>query len=299
MRRYTDGILVELGQRHDNIGLYIPVHKYRNNSMSSKEFGCSGWTKRCGKIRNAVRDAVREAGGNADGMRFMIPPACGDLHFAFKDHFYDNDKVTHIHTGKGSPEEISEVLAAMVAADVIHPDALWDYVDDYIGLDCNGFVGNWAAQNRIKVAGSNASANLSLRYYAARNQDKKRRGLDEMRLGDVMVWITKPHIAAVEMVVQDDPQGRFIVVESSKSLGGLRASFYRLTSITRQMEKFQKENRLLSKSLRDAMKEDMKDNEADRSEDWYKEADSLGKGYKVHSYDRGTDQWVSIHGLTH
>lgn len=297
LRRYTDGVPVWLGSDNGDLTLLPTVWRYRNNSLSGAKFGCDNWPKRAGAIKNAIKAAVKKAGGNSEGERFPIPPACGDLHYCFMDRFYDWSKIVHVHTGKGSPQEISEVMSAAVVTGVIHPDSIYEYIDDHVGLDCNGFVGNWAAQNHIKVAGSKASANLSLRYYASRNQDKKRRSIDEIRQGDVLVWVTDPHIAAVEMVC-DKSERVFIVCESSASLGGLRASFYRLTSIRKEMENFTKENRLLSSGLRKEMKADMKDGKANKSSDWYEEADALGKAYKVHSYDRGTDMFVSIHGLT-
>jgi hypothetical protein len=64
-----------------------------------------------------------------------------------------------VHSGKGSPEEIAAALYLVskyklydkkFASD---PAAgVWDYSDRYIGLDCNGFVGNYLSRGRPEKA---------------------------------------------------------------------------------------------------------------------------------------------------
>lgn len=318
LRRYRDGVPVKLGKRHDEIVLFIEIYKYRNNSMNNiAEFGCKGWQGRRGAVRKAAKAAIKAVGGNAEGDRVAIPPSCGDLYDAFADHTYDEKKVSRTYTGKGSPEEIAEVLSAAVALDVIHPDDLWDHADKYIGLDCNGYVGNWAKHNRVKLGGFGVGANTSLRDYAAKNQDKKRTSVGDLRQGDVLVWVTNPHIALVEMVV-DDGMGTFIVCESAKSLGGLYVSFYEWKRRTQKVEEFTDVNRLLGKDMRKSMKFDMSDGDADLKAkppddgsvppwgegdppeigDWISAAQAYGKANLVERKEKGTNQWVSAHGLT-
>ncbi len=48
--------------------------------------------------------------------------------------------------GKGSPEEIQVVLQLAVRYGLTTKDKLQSYCDDHLGLDCNGFVGNYVRQ---------------------------------------------------------------------------------------------------------------------------------------------------------
>lgn len=305
LRRYTDGVPVKLGSKFDEMVFFVEIHKYRNNGLnSSKALGCKGWTNRRGKIRKAAKAAIAAAGGNTEGKRVPIPMACTDLYNAFADRHYDEDKVMRTYTGKGSPEDISETLSAAVALGVLHPDELWSHADSYIGLDCNGYVGNWAKQNRIKVAGQIAYPNRSLLDYASTNKDKKRTDVSDLRQGDVLVWVKSAHIALVEMVV-DEGMGTFIVCESSATFGGLHASFYQWTERTKDVEDFRGTNRLLNQNMRNAMKADLKDGKADLKNgagkiknNWIKAAKSYGEANRVRRMELGSGEWVSAHGLT-
>lgn len=303
LRRYKDGVPVKLGAKFDEMVFFVEIEKYRNNSLSGAEKGCEGWVKRRAAVRKKAKAAIAAAGGHTEGSRVHIPMACGDLYHAFNDHVYDEGKVIRTYTGKGSPEEIGEVLSAAIAVGVFHPDEVWEHVRKYVGLDCNGFVGNWARANKIKVGGRDAEANTSLLDYASTNKDKKRTEAVELRQGDVLVWLKSPHIAVVDSVV-DPEMGTFMVCESSGSFGGLKHSLYRWTSKEKAVETFEGTNRLLGRAHRKAMKADLADGEADlKNEDgkkvknWIKAAKSYGDANKVIRVEKGSGEWISAHGL--
>jgi hypothetical protein len=155
-------------------------------------------------------------------------------------------KITDVHSGKGSPDEIAAVLhlvsryklydlkmfAASPAAGVR------DYCDKYIGLDCNGFVGNYArAICKAKVP------NTEIVNYA---QVKDRRTRIELVApNDVLVWPDFSHIMVIHSIgpLSTGPDGKpardCVVVESTPSNpsgttkeGGLQNSTYSIRAVT-------------------------------------------------------------------
>lgn len=158
----------------------------------------SGWDSRNG-IKGAGRlvqaecqafvRALRVAHhGNANtpcGSTFKMPDT-GSL-IETTEEFYA-DTITHAFDGKGSPDEIIDVLRlAMVVGRIgtpgerdaagahrIAPNAQ-AYVDAFMTLDCNGFVGNFV--------GGNPSAHIS--EYA--KPQRSRRSVAEVQRGDIIV----------------------------------------------------------------------------------------------------------------
>jgi hypothetical protein len=158
------------------------------------------------------------------------------------------------HTGKGSPEDIATTLG-LVAWYGLGPyidytkdtqQKLQDYVDKYIGLDCNGFAGNYARRCKSSLTGNSHISLFS-------PPKLRRRSVDEIRPGDAIVWCPKkvirqvvvkdkngnshteekeidnwPHVA----IVDDAGGDRLYVVESSADVGadGLTESSYALTA---------------------------------------------------------------------
>jgi hypothetical protein len=67
----------------------------------------------------------------------------------------DSKEILRPYCGKGSPQEISRVLQFAVGFDLLPPTlgALQAHCREYIGLDCNGFVGNFLKANGITDVG--------------------------------------------------------------------------------------------------------------------------------------------------
>jgi hypothetical protein len=104
---------------------------------------------------------------------------------------------------------------------------LWRHCKSYIGLNCNGFVGNYA--RRIGVAGRSPS--IGALDYAPAN--KRRTSLGAIRANDVLVWTNGNHIAIIDRL---NPGGSFTVAESTADVDGFCVSEYRVEDL--QGDKF-------------------------------------------------------------
>jgi hypothetical protein len=126
-----------------------------------------------------------------------------------------------VFTGKGSPEGIAAVLATLAdysdqfirrykgaggptkkVVDWLSDDSLgWgetlqNVCDAFLGLDCNGFVGNWLRKCDYTLRiGPNTRIKDIL---AARKV--ARMSIDQIQYADVIVWTNLSHVAAVDDV---------------------------------------------------------------------------------------------------
>ena len=104
-----------------------------------------------------------------------------------------------VFLGKGSRDDIAQVLQWCDQKGLLNPKlskqaALQKICDDYIGLDCNGFVGNWANDNRItSVTPSTPPSGMGHTF--AKN---KRATLADIQPFDILVW--NEHVAAVQAI---------------------------------------------------------------------------------------------------
>lgn len=113
--------------------------------------------------------------------------------------------IIHAYTGKGSPSEISDaVWMAHRFGQIINPKKpkasavpLQTYADYYLGLDCNGFVGNYFG----------IDPNTSISEY----QVKRRKDVDTIKPNDVLCWYRAwkdakkwGHIALIDTIYRKD-----------------------------------------------------------------------------------------------
>jgi hypothetical protein len=148
-----------------------------------------------------------------------------------------------VHAGKGSPEEIAVALhlvAKYKLYDTKFRDnpaqGVADYCERYIGLDCNGFVCNYANANGISK-----SQSTSIDQYVPAG--RRRAKLEDIRPNDVLAWTDYSHINIIQSTdaITTGPDGNQTlncrVVESCASNvsleakavnGGLQNSIYTL-----------------------------------------------------------------------
>ena len=120
-----------------------------------------------------------------------------------------------------------------------HPDlGVRDYCERYIGLGCNGFVGNYA-----RSVGLSRTPDTDIRTYAP--PGARAGAFEEVKGNDVLVWTDNKHIAIIDSVVSlsREPNDRALdcrVVEATASnlagrddlkYGGLQNTLYRLRSV--------------------------------------------------------------------
>ncbi len=150
-----------------------------------------------------------------------------------------------VHSGKGSPEEIAAVLH-LVARYKLYDKAIADqaaavrgYCDKYIGLDCNGFVGNYAlATGRTRKPGD------VIPSFAPKSDLRTR--IEDVQADDVMVFSDYGHITVIHSIAplttgaDGKPARDCVVVESSAhnpskgaltEHGGLQHSTYSIRSV--------------------------------------------------------------------
>ena len=205
----------------------VNVHKYRNNGLT----GTLGTT------------AAMGGGGPKDALVGKIMEALKVKHCPStptkiatvdnRDVMVSAKKVVGVYAGKGSPEDIGDILWLAVhfhLVDVqqtatapkkhLRKDATWTlqhYCDNYIGLDCNGFVGNYV-QNVMGKAGYSGDTEIPHYYHAGTVRTK----LDDVQALDVMVWPDFGHITIIDSLGARDADGGLncIVAESTAAFGG-------------------------------------------------------------------------------
>lgn len=134
--------------------------------------------------------------------------------------------------GKGSPDDVAHALR--IVEDVAqenpgHPslkrfqdvltgdDRVAKVCDQFIGVDCNGFIGNLGVENGIPQASPNLLPGL---WKNVGPIDKWRSSVDEIQPLDVLIWPHDSHIA----IIHDVKDGRFTVCQSTGG-GGPQISF--------------------------------------------------------------------------
>lgn len=152
-----------------------------------------------------------------------------------------------VHSGKGSPEEI-QVCLHLIAIYGLYDKkkhgtdsaaGVREYCDNYIGLDCNGFVGNFA-----RAIGAGKEPNTPIYSYAPKG--KRRLKLEDVRANDVLAWTDNGHIAVIDSISpvttgsDGKPARDCVVVESTAGNpsggkdtihGGLQHSTYSIRTV--------------------------------------------------------------------
>lgn len=201
----------------DGSPVTISVNRYRNNDPGSHPSAQEAGTQDALKIKEALRglnsgDVLRRAGG---AVNFV-----------------------NVFTGKGSPSAIGAVLSTLadyadkfvakfgtsayeksyaekLTADLLGDPALgWQETlqaicDEFIGLDCNGFVGNWL----LKADSSLTLTEQSDPGTVRRKGKVKRMHLDEIDEWDVVIWHNNVHVAVIER--RGSSPSKFLMCQSA------------------------------------------------------------------------------------
>lgn len=175
----------------------VAVNKYRNSNNAADKGGTQSAIQ--------IKDALLQTGGAGN----ILAGAGGAQ--AYMDVF----------TGKGSVRGISAVLGQFATYDkqfvakfgglpktdprrrcadyLADTNLSWEETlqaisNDFIGLDCNGFVGNWlkAVAPEFKISANTRPRDIYNARKASRNAVK------EVEYWDVVVWANFSHIAAID-----------------------------------------------------------------------------------------------------
>ncbi len=142
--------------------------------------------------------------------------------------------IARCYMGKGSPEDLALTLRLVNRYGLASAArGLQGYSDDYLGLDCNGFVGNYT--KACGLAGPGPSSDMEV-FYA---NGTARTRIEDVAARDILIWKHKTgtygHIAVIDVMYYGpwDPAHkhfpRCVVVESSGG-AGLHHSDYTLQS---------------------------------------------------------------------
>jgi hypothetical protein len=132
--------------------------------------------------------------------------------------FYDYSEkfIAHFGKGVGPRRKCADWLADKHLS---WQDTLQNISNEFIGLDCNGFVGNWLAA---------ADGSLGLKpdtppRYFRKPHKTLRAKVDDIQLGDVVTWASGVHVAAIDDV-PDAGNQNFYICQSAG--GGPRRNAY-------------------------------------------------------------------------
>lgn len=203
----------------------VSIDNYRNNNYPEEKGGCA----RAIVIKDALVQTDPGVLSNAGG----------------------NQAYMDVFTGKGSPQGISAVLqtfayraatfqkryqgvdkrseigrcAAWLGDETLTwQDTLQRICDDWIGLDCNGFVGNWLRMvaPEFKIGPNTRPNDMKAKAVTYRTS------LDDIEYWDLMCYAQGEHVAAVD--VASATPGDFQVCQSAG--GGPRSNEYGFLQLT-------------------------------------------------------------------
>ena len=170
--------------------------------------------------RNKDAEKAKDAllGGVAGELKVAYP---GPLMFTIDSLTYDRLKLQRVFTGKGAPEDIRNVVRLASRFKLTDAKTVSKYCTTNIGLDCNGFTGNYWGKD----------PDTSIDQY----NTNRRRAVADVAPGDAMIFYRKGvaapfHIAVVDEVNVIGKQFQVIVAQSAGLEQGLeRFDWGRLT----------------------------------------------------------------------
>jgi hypothetical protein len=142
--------------------------------------------------------------------------------------------------GKGSPWDYSLALGLAIRYGRLRSSTLQRYCDKIarLGLDCSGFVGQYF--NYMGKFTQEDVRKYSAARWANRPKNKVRKTINEIKSTDVLIWTGKGHVALVDKVLGN---GKFRIVESCYSGGGLRKSEHDIELKTSNKKTVKKESK--------------------------------------------------------
>jgi hypothetical protein len=176
----------------------VEVDHYRNNNAAMFPTAAKGGTEDALVVKDALlgldyHNVLARAGGASRYVSVFVgkgsPDAIGDVLTLLYDY---SDKFIARYGKSSGP---ARKCANWLADDKLSwEDTMQKITSEFIGLDCNGFVGNWAqkADHALKL-----EPNTPPRGFYDRHKTV-RKAVDEIQAGDVVVWTNFCHIAAID-----------------------------------------------------------------------------------------------------
>ena len=171
----------------------LKIDRYLNNSKAYKGFP-----------RNLAADKAKDALLNAIA-GYSKQPYPGPPAPIVDGLTYDRLKLQRVFTGKGAPEDIRNVVLLASRFKLTDSKTVNNYIKTSIGLDCNGFAGNfWGIDPNTEIGKYNVD---------------RRTAVVKVVPGDAMLWYQKSggepfHIGVVDEVNDLGKQFQIIVAQS-------------------------------------------------------------------------------------
>ncbi|MBZ5626409.1 MAG: hypothetical protein LAQ69_48170 [Acidobacteriia bacterium] len=200
------------------------LRDYKNISVTTAAGGTSTVSL------NTYRCAREDDGGLGDALPFLqaVRSAANQAKMKREWDVLMTKASTLVFWGKGAPGDIGKVLSAIdgVASNaaalpgfgtfrpsVDRPNRLQFICDTYLGVDCNGFVGNYARLLGVP----DADPELPPPGWLTIGTKNLRESPEEIARGDVVIWAGGVHIALVERAAVE---GRGSVLDVVQSTAG-------------------------------------------------------------------------------
>lgn len=172
----------------------VAVNKYKNANHGSAPSGCDAALKVKDALKNVAHDAWDRAGGpyayvgvfSGKGSPWEIT-AVLETFAIYSDKFISTFK----RMGKSTPQG---QCALILEDDTISwEETLQKICDSFIGLDCNGFVGNW-----LKVVQPEFKFNENVKSNDVKRKAQAiRKDPTEFEYWDILCYVQNEHIAAI------------------------------------------------------------------------------------------------------
>jgi hypothetical protein len=184
---YCDGTLVS-----------VAVDHYRNNNAAQFPSAAKGGTEDALVIKDALMsldhgNILARAGGASRYVSVFVgkgsPDAIGDVLTMLYD--YSDKFIARFGKSSGPARKCANWLAD---DDLTWEETMQKITSEFIGLDCNGFVGNWAQKtdHSLKLEPGSPPRGFFDRHKTIR------KSVDDITAGDVVVWANFCHIAAID-----------------------------------------------------------------------------------------------------
>lgn len=167
--------------------LIAPLHQDRMGLVRIDRYLNAGITGNPKHPRAVLAHAEKDALLGAIAHEIKAPRA--PLSFTLDGRMFHRGDIQRVFSGKGSPAQIRTTLWLATRLSRATPDTIRDYCDKFVGLDCNGFVGNYWG----------GDGNTEIDYY-----DKgRRKDAKQIAVGDALIFFVRGsstpfHIAVVE-----------------------------------------------------------------------------------------------------
>jgi hypothetical protein len=189
---YASSVYLSLTATLDDGSLAtLTIDRYLNNGLKLTRNTAAG------KAKDALLNGI------AGELKVKYP---GPLQFTIDGATYNRLNLQRVFTGKGAPEDIRNVVSLASRYKLTDAASVDKYCSANIGLDCNGFAGNfWGIDPNTPIASYDVN---------------RRKAVADVVAGDAMIFYKKgdpapAHIAVVDEVRANGKQVDFIVAQSA------------------------------------------------------------------------------------